>query len=109
MKIDAGFFSTLSRTVAGARRASRQGSRGRRLVFAELRKTAKCFLIFEKGFALGCRSAVVHPKLFQDLTVPLDFGHEKCYALLVVAPIFLGEAEEKVRCRPRYLASDAQV
>jgi len=36
MKIDAGFFSPLSRTAAGARRASRQRSRGRRLVFAEL-------------------------------------------------------------------------
>src|SRR5437879_13300577 len=31
-------------------------------------------------------------------------GHEKCYVLLLIAPIFLGEAEEKVRYRARYLA-----
>src|SRR5437016_562936 len=37
------FLAPVARTAAVARRASRQRSRGGRLVFAELRKTQECF------------------------------------------------------------------
>ena len=68
--------------------------------FAKLGITPGCFLIFEKRF----QGAVIHPKFFQGLTVPLDPGTRSADCFSQLLPFFWERQKKKLV--PCALSSD---